>query len=198
VLRAIVGEQPLTGGRITLEGSDLLFKLNVHRAASLGIAFVTDRLEAGVPSFSVRENLSLGSMEGLTSHGSVRRREERASARSLVEECSVRPSNVEIPLANLSGGNQQKVVLGRSLRILPKVLLLENAMRGVDVGAKAVLYGVIQRAARRGVGVLMTSTDFEELCGLCQRVVVMRDGVTVGEVVGDALTPSELLRSCYS
>jgi ribose transport system ATP-binding protein len=198
VLRVLIGERPMEAGRVLLEGSDISERLSPHVAASLGIAFVTDRLEAGAPMFSVRENLTLGAMSGLARRGYLRRQVECEVADALISGYSVQPSNSALPLASLSGGNQQKVVLARSLRTLPKVLLLDNATRGVDVAAKAVLYKAVESAARRGVAVLMCSTDFDELCGLCRRVFVMRQGATVTEVSGSALAPTELLRRCYS
>jgi ribose transport system ATP-binding protein len=107
------------------------------------------------------------------------------------------PTNQDAIFASLSGGNQQKAVLARSLRLRPRLLLLDDPTRGVDVGAKAAIYRVLHDAAEAGMAILVASTDFDELASLCNRVVVLKAGRVNGLVSGTELSGHRLLEQCY-
>ena len=106
----------------------------------------------------------------------------------------MRPPDAERPLLNFSGGNQQKVVLAKWLRTKPKVLLLDEPTQGVDVGAKAAIYELVAQAAKGGAAVLVSSSETKELAAICDRVLVLRDGVVVAEIDRAALTEARLVR----
>jgi ribose transport system ATP-binding protein len=171
-------------------------------AASLrrGLAFAPgDRARLGiVRELSVRENLTLPQLKTLTAPlGRIRRGAENAEARRLLNEYDVRPARPEQPISLFSGGNQQKVVIARSLRDRPAVLLLDEPTQGVDVGAKAAIYEAIRRGAAEGTAVLISSSDAKELMALCDRVVVMRDGRAAAVLSGTDLTEHRLVAEGY-
>lgn len=137
-----------------------------------------DRLRHGiVGGFSVRENVSLSTLDEVARGGVLQgRRERRRSARWL-RELAVKTAGDEAPIASLSGGNQQKVVIGRSLRRRSPVLVLSEPTAGVDIGSRVAIYDLIASEAMDGLGVVMTSTDLADLHAVCTRIVVFRDGV---------------------
>jgi ribose transport system ATP-binding protein len=122
----------------------------------------------------------------------------RRAAAGMVQRLGVKTPSLRQRAKNLSGGNQQKIVLAKWLRTSPKVLLLDEPSQGVDVGAKAALYGLIGRSAAAGAAVLVSSSDTEELVALCDRVLVMRDGQVATEVAGADLTEEALLAESLS
>ncbi len=111
-----------------------------------------------------------------------------------MNEVGLRPPNPEQPLKLFSGGNQQKIVIAKWLRIRPRVLLLDEPTQGVDVGAKAAIYELILAAKRDGAGVLLCSSDTKELVQLCDRVLVLKDGRVISEVPRESLTEARLVR----
>ena len=161
-----------------------------------GMAFVPgDRVRLGsIPAMSARENLTLPELRSLTGPGGVlRSRRERKVARDLLVRYDVRPPNAEQRLGRFSGGNQQKLVFAKWLRNEPSLLLLDEPTQGVDIGAKQAIYEEIDAAARRGIAVLVASSDEKELLRLCDRVIVLREGEVVSELSGERLTEAELV-----
>jgi ribose transport system ATP-binding protein len=197
ILRLLYGEYRRSGGSVSVGGVDAPANLKPAVAAEMGISLVSDRLESGIPGFSLRENLTLNSVREFTKRGILRNREERRYAARLVGEYDIRPPRPEMPFSALSGGNQQKAIFAKSMRTNPKLLLLDDPTRGVDVGAKAVLYDAVRAAADDGLSVLISSSELEELCGLCHRVIVLRDGRPNGEIEAEHLDPDHLLQLCY-
>jgi ribose transport system ATP-binding protein len=142
----------------------------------------------------VRENLTLPDLHRLRRRfWRLDRSAERAEVAEWIDRVALRPADPERPLELFSGGNQQKVVIAKWLRNDPGVLLLDEPTQGVDVGAKAAIYSLIHDAAARGAAVLMTSSDTAELAAVCDRVVVMRNGLAATEVRGGDLTEERLV-----
>jgi L-arabinose transport system ATP-binding protein len=140
------------------------------------------------------ENLNLVVRRQLSRLGFViDKRRERENARRYVEQLSVKTSSLAEPVRNLSGGNQQKVVLGRWLAGRVKVMLLDEPTRGIDVGAKSEIYSLIYDLAREGVGVVVCSSELQELLGICDRIVVMRQGRIVASLAREEATPEAVL-----
>ncbi len=177
-LEALAGLRPLLSGKIRLKGESL--RLNsVVDAVKQGIHLVPeDRQRDGlVPELSIRENIVLAASRGVL----LDRREETASALKLVKELNIAASNLELPVTALSGGNQQKVLIARCLMRAPVLLLLDEPTRGVDVGAKAEIYGILRRLANEGIGVIFTSSEIEETQELADRVLVLCQGRIAAE-----------------
>jgi ribose transport system ATP-binding protein len=144
----------------------------------------------------VRENLTLAALPTLTRFGVVDRRAQRAVVERFMTRLGIRASSADQRIRELSGGNQQKVLLARWLCTRPALLLLDEPTRGVDVGAKAEIQALVQElAASDGLGVLLVSSELEELVEGCARVVVLRDGRDVAELSGEAVTEEAIVHA---
>jgi ribose transport system ATP-binding protein len=192
---AVFGVRHLTGGELRLEGRPLRVRSPADAIAA-GILLVPEdrRLHGLILPESVGFNLSLPSLDRLGSVLGVRPRAEAALHRTWIERLRVKTPSAAQPTALLSGGNQQKVVYGKWLARGPKVLILDEPTRGVDVGAKAEIYALIDELAGKGVAVWMITSDMEELLGMSDRVVVMHEGRVAGELAGAALTEEAVMR----
>ncbi|MEV6669088.1 sugar ABC transporter ATP-binding protein [Streptomyces sp. NPDC051162] len=192
--RALAGSRPLLAGRALLGG--LPYRPGtVAAAVDAGVGFVTsDRQEEGCAAeLTVRENfLANPRAGGLTGAHWISPGRERAVATGLIDRFSVRPRDSEAPIATLSGGNQQKVMIGRWLGLRRRLLILEEPTAGVDVGAKAAIHGLLRDALAGGLAVLLISTDFEEVAGVCHRALVFVRGAVTVELSGDGLTVGAL------
>lgn len=168
-------EQPQ--GEIMLEGNPTAFHHPID-ACRAGLALVTeDRKRLGLfPHFSVAQNVSLSSLREAVRAGIVVQRKERSAVSDIVSRLSIRTAGIDAPIMSLSGGNQQKAVIGRWLLTKPKVLLLDDPTRGVDVGAKAELYRLMDELCRAGLGILVTSSELPELLAVCDRILVLCEG----------------------
>ncbi|WP_428375685.1 sugar ABC transporter ATP-binding protein [Lichenicoccus sp.] len=155
----------------------------VDAARRAGLAFVTDdrRGSGFVPGHTVARNIVMSTLRRMTPHGLVAPAAERRQVAAALERSDVRPRRPEAKVITLSGGNQQKVVFAKELLSEPRLLLLDEPTRGVDVGAKAEIYRQLRGLAGQGLGVLVASSELPELIGLCDRILVMQDGVTVAE-----------------
>ncbi|UUU20292.1 sugar ABC transporter ATP-binding protein [Streptomyces sp. DSM 40750] len=195
--RALAGSRPLLGGRVLLHGRPY-HPRTVTDAVGRGVAFVPgDRQREGcLAELTVRENLlaNPGAGQG-TPPRWIGPRRERAEATALIERFSVRPRDSEAAIATLSGGNQQKVVIGRWLRTGLRLLILEEPTASVDVGAKAAIHRLLDEALAGGLAVLLISTDFEEVAGVCGRALVFVRGSVTAELSGPALTVAGLTRA---
>jgi ribose transport system ATP-binding protein len=185
--RALIGAIPRDSGSMWIENAEVR-SLTPRKALEHGVILALSNTVNGsaVKEFSVSENLTLASLSQYrTGFGPVRRRAQRRDARRWISDLDVRPADPDALYGRLSGGNQQKVILGRSLNTEPSVLLLENPTAGVDVGARQVIYQRIAEQARQGLGVLVCSTDLEDVTSTCHRVLVIRAGHVVAELAGD-------------
>ncbi|MBZ9599130.1 sugar ABC transporter ATP-binding protein [Streptomyces erythrochromogenes] len=192
--RALAGALPLLGGRALLDGRPYR-PHTVAEALRSGVGFVAgNRQEEGCAAdLTVRENfLANPRAAGVPWWRWTGPRRERAEARALIERFSVHPRDSELPIATLSGGNQQKVVVGRWLRGNLRLLILEEPTASVDVGAKAAIHRILDAAAGAGLAVLLISTDFEEVADLCHRALVFGRGSVTAELAGAHLNVTEL------
>ena len=198
LLRALFGDLPVTAGEVTMEGRPLRPR-GPRQAMRAGLAMVPeDRGSEGLfPGMSVRENLSAAVVPTYWRGGRLRHRDERDDARDLVQRYAVKPATDLPPAGTLSGGNQQKVVLGRWLRREPTVLLLDEPTQGVDVNARADIYAHVRAAVDRGTAVLLVTSDFEEMSHVADRVVVLRDGVVAAELHAPDITEQRLTELSY-
>ncbi|MET3805383.1 ribose transport system ATP-binding protein [Nakamurella sp. UYEF19] len=193
--RTVLGDLTLHSGQMTLQGRRFAPK-NVAEAVGRGLGFVTsNRPEEGLAmpltlTENLRPNPALTAEAGFKFRRNGR---ERAIAADLIRTFGVRPADPDLPVAGLSGGNQQKVILGRWLSTKASVLILEEPTAGVDVGAKHEIYTLLDAALARGVAVLLISTDFEEVAAVCHRALVFKDGQIVREIAATDLSVSNLV-----
>jgi ribose transport system ATP-binding protein len=161
-------------------------------AAGLGLVPAERHANASLMEANLRENISVIDPGKHMVKGLLRGRRERSDVTEWLNRLDVRPANSEFRMNQLSGGNQQKVIIARWLRQSPEVLILDEPTQGVDVGAKADIHRLIDESAAQGTGLLIASTDHEELVALCHRVLVFRRGRLVDEISGDRLTSDNL------
>jgi len=195
VLRLLFGALP-RDGEVTVE-DDVVPAGKPNAAVKAGIALVpADRHAAGsVTDLTVEENCTLTDLKRHSGGGArLLRAKERTEVQEWITTLDVRPNRADAVFATLSGGNQQKIVMAKWLRLKPRVLLLDEPTQGVDVQAKATIHSLAREAATNGSAVVVASSDDAELCDTCDRVLVMRDGEIVAEVTGDRLTPEEIAR----
>jgi len=192
VAAAIFGLAPAASGEILVEGKPVRIQ-DPDDALRVGIAMVTeDRKEFGfVAGLSVRENLTLSSLRDVPF---VHRAAEARIADEQIRRFAVRTAGREEPVGNLSGGNQQKVVIARALLTGPEILILDEPTRGIDVGAKAEIYALIRDLARGGKAILLVSSEMNEVLALSDRILILREGAIVGEVRPAGTSPEDILR----
>jgi L-arabinose transport system ATP-binding protein len=191
---AVVGAVPIHQGGIEVAGEPLRLRGPADALrAGIGLAPEERKAQALLLRRSVRDNITLAVLSRLARLRVVRRGAERDLARRHVDQLSIRASSIEQEVATLSGGNQQKVVLARWLARRPKVLILDEPTRGVDVGAKAEIYSIINDLAAQGMALLVISSEMPELLGLSDRIVVMQGGRVTGEVTRAEATEERVL-----
>ena len=195
ISRALFGREPLSAGRMRLLGREVRFATPAD-AIRAGVAYVaSERLEENLAaSMTVLENLfPHPSLHGDSGLSFDRRRREHASATRLIQRFAINPPAPTAEVQQLSGGNQQKVVLARWFHLDKPLVVLEEPTAGVDVGAKRQIYGVLRERAEAGSALIVVSTDFEEVATVCTRVLVFRDGLIAAELTGDDVTVERLL-----
>ena len=194
----ITGQVPSDEGSVVV-ASVAIPNYSPRAAIRAGMAFVPiDRARLGlIPLASVRTNTTVSDLRRHWRGGRLRHREEAEEVTELVDRIRIKTSSTETPVAALSGGNQQKVLFARSLRLAPEVLVLDDPTTGIDVAAKEEILRLIEQAAADGGAVMVASTDTDELVQLAHRVVVMVDGMVVEEISGDAMTAENIQRAQF-
>jgi ribose transport system ATP-binding protein len=194
ILETVYGARKASAGRVTVDGKPLRRgSVSAAVAAGLGLAPEERKSQALLLMEPVYRNVSLASLSRFSRFGFIARGRELAETRAVTDALDVRPADPRRMARTLSGGNQQKAVVGRWLLGGSRLLLLDEPTRGVDVGARAELYGLIRRLADDGVGVLLVSSEVPEVLGLADRVLVIREGRVVHEAPAAELTESMVL-----
>lgn len=202
LIRLIYGADRADTGRMTLDGRAFLPKTPAHAVkAGLGLVPEERRADGLLLTKSVAFNLQLSNLTNIIRNPAFplidyRRRGNLSS--QIVRDLSVKTQSIETPVGLLSGGNQQKVVIGRWLLRLPKVLILDEPTRGVDIGARADIHRLIRNLAARGMAVIVVSSEPDELPDLCDRVLVMAEGRIVRELTGAGITRNALVEASYA
>jgi len=198
--RMLVGADKADEGEIYVAGQNVTIR-NPTSACAMGIGLVPEerRTQALIMNKSVCFNLNLAYVRDQKAFKWLpftSSRQGATRAVGLVDSLHIHPRRIDIPVRNLSGGNQQKVALGRWLDGKARILILDEPTRGVDIGARAEIHRVIRELAGRGLGLIVISSDFEELLG-CDRVLVMSRGRIAAELTGDAISEQRMLRAAY-
>lgn len=196
IVKGICGLHDTTAGELSLNGTALA-RGSYRQSIDKGIVYLSeDRKGDGVfLDLSIASNVSaLNLRQVSTAWGTVDRRSEIAQANRLGDKLALKRGSIDHPVSSLSGGNQQKVAIAKMLSVNPRVIFLDEPTRGVDVGAKSEIHRILRDLARSGVGIVVVSSELPELIGLCDRVLVVREGLINGEVEGDALTEENIMR----
>jgi ribose transport system ATP-binding protein len=201
LLLALFGVLQGTTGDVLIDGRSVHIRgPNDAKRRSIGMALIPEdrKTEGLMLPMSVRDNLSFAALDTLSHWGVVDRAAERDAVARIVRLLAIRTDGTDVPAGSLSGGNQQKLVIGKWLMMAPRILLLNDPTRDIDVGTKQEMYQLLRELAEAGAAILFYSTDYDELIGCCDRVLVMYDGAIRRELVGDDITERALVSSALN
>ena len=195
LLQTLFGITPSIGGTIDMDG-ETVNPQNPIEAIRAGIALAPEnRKQQGlVMEMALSENMSLPSLIRDQHHGFLNRQQEAKITEQMIQQMQIKTPSAKQEVRYLSGGNQQKVVLGKWLAMEPKLLLLDEPTRGIDVGAKQEIYGLMEKLTRRGVAILFVSSEMEEVLGMSDRALVMHEGRLSGELARNELTEEAIMQ----
>lgn len=199
LLKLIAGIDAKTGGSIEVDGVAVK-NHNVSAAIRAGIGLVPeDRKKEGIiKERAVKMNMALPSMGRFTRFGLLKRHQLDQTALEVMTDLRLRPLNIEKPIGTLSGGNQQKVIIGRWVAADNKVFLFDEPTRGIDIGAKSEIYNLIEKLAQQGKAIVVVSSEMPEIMRISDRVLVMREGKITKELNGDEITEENIARYAIS
>lgn len=194
LMRAVFGLDPLDSGDIFIEGKKAALK-KPSDAVQKGIGFITEnRKDEGlVLDTSIRENIALPNLASFSPKGWIDKKSEQEFVDLLIKRLTIKTESPETHARNLSGGNQQKVVIAKWIGIGPKVLILDEPTRGVDVGAKREIYQLMNELTDRGVAIVMVSSELPEILGMSDRVLVIHEGTLSGELSRNDATQERIM-----
>lgn len=193
VIRCIYGADPYDSGEVFFHGKKLSGSIRKHIAEGFGLIPEDRRNQGFVPLLSVGRNLALTNYDVLAKASLVKQKEEKQMGIEIVRKLDIRPANDMVPVGNLSGGNQQKVVLGKWLARDLNVLLVDEPTAGIDIGAKNEIYKLLEGLAAQGVSILLVSSDLQELLRVSHRILVLRKGKLCGEFNNGVITQEDIL-----
>jgi ribose transport system ATP-binding protein len=194
VLRGVSGEILVDGAPASISSP------SAAKSRSIGMALIPEdrKTEGLMLPMSVRVNLSFATLDRISRRGVVDRASERRLIAEMIELLAIRTDGIDGPVGALSGGNQQKVVIAKWLMVKPRIILLNDPTRGIDVGTKVELYQLLRTLAETGAAIVFYSTDYDELIGCCDRVLVLYDGAVKRVLVGDGITERALIGSALN
>ncbi len=197
LLRTICGADRADSGELIVEGKRVA-RPTPGTMKELGIGLTPEnRKEEGlVLNLNTRENICLASLGRLSWRGVIWKGRQDATVKRNIEDLHIRAPNVESPVATLSGGNQQKVVVGKWLNTDPRILLFDEPTRGIDIQAKQQIFQLVWDLSKKGISTIFVSSELEELVDVCHRILIMREGRITGEVSPDTVTPQQLFELC--
>ena len=181
VARAIFGVEPPTGGKIEVDGQEVPIT-SPQQAIGLGLALVPEdrQVQGLIPPMNITANISLPMLRKYARRGWLRNTVERTAAFGAARQMEVRANSIWQKARELSGGNQQKVVLAKWLSTKPRILILDEPTRGIDVGTKAAIHALMSQLAAEGIAILMISSELPEVLGMSDRIIVMHEGHMTG------------------
>jgi ribose transport system ATP-binding protein len=194
LVRSIFGRDPIDSGEIEVNGK-LLHNPSPMTMKALGVGFTPeDRKRQGlVLPFSVKQNLLLASLHRVSIRGILQPAREQELAEKMVADMAIKTPSLSVATGTLSGGNQQKVVIGNWLNALPGVLLMDEPTRGIDIQAKEQIFRLVRDLAAQGMGVLFISSEIEEVLDVSDRILIMNQGYLTGEVKPDQVSLEQLM-----
>ncbi len=197
LLRGIFGAFPIDSGEVIIEGKTYKSANPINMVkAGVGLTPENRKSQGLILIHSIRDNLCYASMN-ITADGWLENRRTRnAFAERQVKELDIKVSTIDAPCESLSGGNQQKVVVGNWLNTSPKIMLYDEPSRGIDVNAKQQIFQIMWEEARKGISTIFVSTELEELLEVCHRILIMRHGRIVDEIIPDGMNVNELYEIC--
>jgi ribose transport system ATP-binding protein len=194
VLRGVSAQVLIDGAPVSVSSP------SAAKARKIGMALIPEdrKTEGLMLPMSVSVNLSFAAFDRISTAGIVDRAKERKLIDEMVELLAIRTAGTDIPVGSLSGGNQQQVVIAKWLMVEPRIILLNDPTRGIDVGTKAEIYQLLRKLASSGAAIVFYSTDYDELIGCCDRVLVLYDGALKRVLVGEEITERALISSALN
>src|SRR5437764_2460037 len=194
VLKRVTCELLIDGQRVNIASPQ------AAKAKKIGMALIPEdrKTEGLMLPMSVRDNLSFAALGHFAKAGIIDRAAERRAIDEMIKLLAIRTAGIDIPVGALSGGNQQKVVIAKWLMVSPRIILLNDPTRGIDVGTKQEMYQLLRKLADSGAAIIFYSTDYDELIGCCNRVMVLYDGAVKRTLVGDEITERALVASALN
>lgn len=198
VFECIMGMRPEHTGKFWLFGKEMKIG-SISQQIAKGLALIPeDRQREGlVQTLSIGKNISLSSMEKYTKSGIIDVKKEKNAVSEAIKDIHIKVADPALPILSLSGGNQQKVVIGKGILTDPKILLLDEPSRGIDVGAKAEVFDIINQCAERGLSIIVISSELKEIVAIANRILVLSNGLLTGEFEGDTITEQSLVAASY-
>jgi len=193
--RCIFGLDPIDEGEIYINGIRIDVNHKPKKAIKCGTVFVTeDRIGEGlIGLLSVRENITLPILHRVSRFKFIVKKREKRETEKVVKDLDIRVSNIDQRMSSLSGGNQQKAIIGKWLSLNPQLVILDEPTRGIDVGAKTEIHHLIRELCNRGVPVVMISSELPEILGMSDRIIVMSEGCIVAELASDEATEEKII-----
>ena len=194
-MQALFGNTRPSSGELTIDGKRAVIRSPADAVAH-GIVYVPeDRgTQGAITALPIFQNVTLPSLGRTSRNGFLQLAEEFKLARDFTERLDLRAASLDTDVGNLSGGNQQKVVIAKGLATQPKVIILDEPTKGIDIGSKAAVHAFMAELAAQGLAVIMVSSEIPEILGMSDRVIVMREGLMAAELKGEDLTPETLVR----
>jgi ribose transport system ATP-binding protein len=194
VLRSCSGDLMIDGRKVSITSPA------AARGDRVGMALIPEdrKTEGLMLPMTVRDNLSFATLDRLSRGGIIDRAAESRHIEEMIKLLAIRTGGVDLPVGSLSGGNQQKVVIAKWLMRNPRIILLNDPTRGIDVGTKQEMYQLLRKLAEGGAAIIFYSTDYDELIGCCDRVLVLYDGAIKRELVGAEITERALIASALN
>ena len=201
LLLALFGVLMGVTGEVLIDGKRTLVKSpRAAKSRKIGMALIPEdrKTEGLMLPMAVRANLSFAAIDRLCHWGVIDREAERKAVEDMIRLLAIRTDGVDVPVGSLSGGNQQKVVIDKWLMVSPRIILLNDPTRGIDVGTKQEIYQLLRKLAESGAAIIFYSTDYDELVGCCNRVLVLYDGMVKRTLVEDEITERALVASALN
>ena len=198
VFECIMGLRPEHTGDIILEGEKMTIR-SVVEQIDRGFALVPeDRQREGlVQSMDIGRNCSLSALTRYTKAGFIDFKKENEMVETEIRDIHIKVADKRLPILSLSGGNQQKVVIGKGILTDPKILLMDEPSRGIDIGAKTEVFDIINQYAEQGLSIIVISSELKEIISIADRVVVLSNGIVTGELKGDEIQEESLVLASY-
>ncbi|HBC27321.1 MAG TPA: sugar ABC transporter ATP-binding protein, partial [Ruminococcaceae bacterium] len=198
IFECLMGLRPEHKGEVLLNGEPIRIR-SVSEQIARGFAVVPeDRQREGlVQTLSIGKNISLSSLKSYTKGPFLDKKKENGSIDEEIRDIHIKVSDKRLPILSLSGGNQQKVVIGKGILTHPKILLLDEPSRGIDIGAKTEVFDIINQYAERGLSIVVISSELKEIIAIADRIMVLSNGRKTGELIGDEINEDSLVLASY-
>jgi erythritol transport system ATP-binding protein len=198
VFECLMGLHPEHTGEVTLEGKEMEIK-NISEQIDRGFALVPeDRQREGlVQTMSIGKNISLSSLKNYVKGIFIDKKKENTKIGEQIKDIHIKVVDKELPILSLSGGNQQKVVIGKGILTDPKILLLDEPSRGIDIGAKTEVFDIINQYAQRGLSIIVISSELKEIIAIADRIMILSNGIKTAELMNEEVTEDNLVLASY-